>query len=280
MARGDDTCPTPGDVDHALQVLQGGGETVRRPYQAFVLAAPDNVHIDLISGDGVRLAERDLARGGSCAELAQAAAAVIASWLGLFEAEAPLDAPPAARPRPVTAVTAPPALPDPLLFWFTVGLMAAWDGTDTVSGAELAGVITRARLPAGAHLALGATTEHTTPLESGEVRWRRISLSVGPSALRRLGPWRFEAYVAAAGALLLAQGTGFPMNSSFHALDLGAEAGVRVARSSPVGIPWLGIEGQYWPGHQTLLVGGSDRTLEIARGELRLVAGLSLGRDP
>src|SRR4051812_46204983 len=65
--RGDDTCPSPGEVSRQLEVLLAGAARQRPRYDAYVLAVPDRVHIDLVSGDGVRLAERDLPRRGSCA---------------------------------------------------------------------------------------------------------------------------------------------------------------------------------------------------------------------
>jgi hypothetical protein len=295
--RGDDTCPAPAQVRGELDLLLAGAAPARPAYDAYILAVPDRVHIDLVSGDGVRLAERDLPRRGSCVELAKASAAIIATWLGVFEAEAPYEAPPvslpvssASRPSPapaalpVVAKPAPPAAPppEPIGFWITVGLLASRAGGDTVPGAEVAAIVSRARSWLGARASLFATTEHNFPVgpQPGAARWRRAGGGLGPSILAHARGWRFDLHAAAVAAMLSLQGAGLATNVSSRSLDLGVAAGVRLARPWGTAAPWLGVEALYWPGHQEILVNGNDRVGEVPRIELQISLGLSLGSLP
>lgn len=297
---GDDTCPAPADVARQLDLLLAQGSQLRTGYDAYVLAVPERVHIDLVSAGGVRLAERDLPRRGSCDDLAKASAAVIATWLGVFEAEAPfehgdrspavVEAPPPRPPGASVAAAGSRALPAPpattprnsIGYWVTVGLVASRAGNDTVAGAEVAAVVSRSRSGLGARASLFATTEHTllVAAEPGLARWRRVGVAVGPSLLARARGWRIELHGAAIAALLDVQGSGFTSNNSSRAFDLGGQTGVRVARLWGNAAPWVGVDGLYWPGHQDIIVNGATRVGEVPRVELQLSAGLTLGSLP
>src|SRR5262245_50285486 len=84
--QGDTVCPTAAEVATRLaQVVPRDRDSNGVVYLS---SAAGGVHIALYNRSGTQLAEREL-EGNACAELAQAAAVVIASW----QAEIPTLAP-------------------------------------------------------------------------------------------------------------------------------------------------------------------------------------------
>jgi hypothetical protein len=305
--RGEDSCPTPAAVAGELQTLASERAT-DPPYRAFVLSLPDRVHIDFLRADGARLAERDLPPTGTCAERARAAAAVIATWAGIFEREAPPDrspATPGAAPTPALAATAAePAArlapvatatkvaatggiqPAPALaagsLWIGVGVLASWAGpaSDWVPSAEIALRYSgQSRL--GWRASLTGTTAHTMAISSArDAMWSRLAAGIGPSLVWPAGRCRLEAHLQAVGSVLRAQGSGFVSNISSYGVAVGASAGLRVAFPWASGTPWLGIEALYWAGDQRFVVSSSVAERGLPPVELLAGAGLGLGQLP
>ncbi len=289
--RGDGACPAPSAVAGELLVLLEPEPASAPPYRAFVSSLPDSVHVDFLRADGSRLAERDLPPTGTCAERAKAAAAVIATWAGIFERAAPPDALPAPAPptaatpaAEVIATTAVPPAPAreaaaPSL-WLGVGLLASWAGPDSdwAPSAEIALRYSgRSRL--GWRASLTGTTSHTVAVSPArDAIWSRFSVAIGPSLVWPAGSSRLEAHVEAAGSVLRAQGSGFVSNLSASGAAVGASTGLRLAFPWASGTPWLGFEAFYWAGDQRAVVSSSLAQRSLPPIEILAGAGIGLGQ--
>jgi len=281
--RGDGACPAPSVVAGELQSLLAPEPASAPPYRAFVSSLTDSVHVDFLRADGSRLAERDLPPTGTCVERAKAAAAVIATWAGIFDRAAPPDSLPA-PPEPATAVVAtaavqPAAAAATPSFWLGVGLLASWAGPDSdwVPSAEIA-VRYAGRSRLGWRASLMGTSSHSVAVTPAQdATWSRLSLAIGPSRVWPVRSSRLEAHVQAAGSVLRAHGTGFLTNLSASGMAVGASTGLRIAFPWASGTPWLGIEGFYWQGDQRTVIESSFEQRDLPRIELMAGAGIGLG---
>jgi hypothetical protein len=292
---GDGNCPAPAAVAVHLSELVAAPDSKGRTLRAYVAALDEKIHVDLLDPGGVRVAEREITRAGSCEDLARAAALVIAAWAADI-AEAPRGdqptaphapspaAPPPAAPAVILTVdrVAPAAAPPPVLRAFvTMGVLGSWAGGAFAEGAEVAATARRSTWLLGVRWALSASTERDQPLAQGAARWSRIQTQLGPAGNLPLGPTRLELHVALAAALDQVQGVGLVTNLATQGTELGATAGVRWVLPWGNAAPWLGLEGLAWPGHAHLFVmniGPDGRTSELPRADIQLAVGLSLGR--
>src|SRR5262249_18315952 len=153
--------------------------------------------VTLARPDGTTIGERALDRGYPCADLASAAAVVIATWESdvhpEFRLPPPLAPPPAPRapsPPAPPVVSASPA-PAPAGARWDVGagitgsLAPSSGGTAPALGALVVASWTPAAHRVGARLAVAGTMERELPLGSARVRWQRTNLALGPQL--RLG---------------------------------------------------------------------------------------------
>lgn len=206
------TCPAPGDVAaRARAILHWGAEQPLT--EGFIVERREaGLHVELRRSDGVIIGERLLPDGGSCDELAQAAAVTLSAWLSDvhpdFAAELPAapapsvgapEPPGPARlpPEPAEPVVVPRVPPPrvessslrearPLLSWELDGGVGAGlaDG-EWAAGGSLAAAFVPPRRGWGARVGIVVDTSRSAPLGSGSVRWRRWPLWWGPS-------WRFD----------------------------------------------------------------------------------------
>jgi hypothetical protein len=296
-------CPAPGAVLVRLSEVAAPRDPQAATLRAYLTGLDHKIHVDLVDAGGVRVAEREIPRAGSCDELARAIALVIASWAAEV-AEAAGDREPdrdpvQAQPRPAATqpkptATAPPpaaltaglatpaaAAPPGLRFFVTMGVLGSWAGGAFAEGAEVAATARRSTWLLGVRWALSASTERDQALAQGAARWSRVQMQLGPAGDLPLGPTRLELHVAVAAALDLVEGVGLATNLASHGTELGAAAGLRWVLPWGSAAPWLGLEGVAWPGHAHLLVvniGPDGRTGELPRADIQVSLGLSLGR--
>src|SRR4029079_16594125 len=77
---GDATCPTAEEVSTQVAQLVPAVETAAPRDTARVAEAGDVLRVSLFRPDGELLGTRELSRASSCADLAAAAAVVVAAW--------------------------------------------------------------------------------------------------------------------------------------------------------------------------------------------------------
>src|SRR4029079_19601054 len=113
---GEGACPDPAEVTRLLaQIAPSADRAGPAARRARLSRSADVVRVELLGTAGERLGERELDAGESCADLAAAAAVVVAAWEAELnprvETRVSLPPPPARAATVVTAAPAPPAPP-------------------------------------------------------------------------------------------------------------------------------------------------------------------------
>jgi hypothetical protein len=221
---------------------------------------------------GGERATRRLALGPSCADLAAAAAVVIASWQTELPAAAEYDVDLGNEP----ALTAPgPA---------RRGLGVAVGGAFVASFAPAfaAGAAVDATFAPGdgswaARLALSGSGTRDLAFAGGSAAWTRFGLALGPALRLRRGRWQLDLHAEAVAGLLYVAGHGFDGGRTAWSFDPGLGGGVRGAVWLGPVAPFLGVGVVGWlrPEEVALSGGGAGRMLPAV--ELLVSAGLAFG---
>jgi hypothetical protein len=290
----DAACPTARDVSARVMALLPPRETDDAPDVARLAESDGALLLTLTRPDGTSLGERALDRGFPCADLAGAAAVVIATWESDVHSEfraAPLPARPEAAPpaTPVIVVAVAPAPPRAVAASFDLGaaLVGSLAPSSAGAGPALGALVVASWIPSrarvGVRLALGATTEREVPLGAGHVRWRRITPALGP-ALRLASattPWALDLHADALLAWVTAAGDGFAANHSSGTFDPGIGLGTHLLwRRGRVLIPWLELAGAGWLDPQTAYATPGTASIVLPRIEITLALGLSFRTGP
>lgn len=164
-----DACPSAREIERRLETMLPATSSEHADV-ARVSRSAQGVRIELTSADGVLVAERDLDHAGSCAELADMVAVIVASWESdvhpefVHAAPAPTVAVPAATEEMTPRVRAHidvaagvgPSLADSIALG--AALAVTWFPRDAGLGARLS--------------AVGETT-HTTDVGIRQAHWNR-----------------------------------------------------------------------------------------------------------
>ena len=131
-------------------------------------------------------------------------------------------------------------------------------GGQLAPGAGLAGWIA----PPGWHLGLALELSGTTArseavgARADAASWTRYALGVGPEAQLTLRRATLNLRAQALAALLHVEGVGLSTTASDSSAQLGTGVGVRLGWPWGNAVPWIGVDALFWPGHQSLVVGG------------------------
>jgi hypothetical protein len=284
--QGDVTCPTAAEVSQHLTKLvpESAAPSSAPAPHALLSAGPGFVGVALLSANGDLLADRRLDSSGSCSDLAEAVAVVLAAWHAKLSpaVAVPVVTPP---PAPVELVAAsPPKVESPRPLAFDVGiavLAAIVVGGDATFGAKLEGTLNPFRIPVGAHLALSMSSTHTTHAETAsslpvEARWLRPALAIGPNL--RLGQTlMLDLHVDGVLALLHVEGAGLDAPSSDTGVQFGFAAGLRGLWRWQSGTVWLGVDFLDYPARDRLTVGNYE-VGRLPHLEVQVALGIALGR--
>jgi hypothetical protein len=285
---GDCTCPTPAEVRERLVPLadSGAGETTDEiaPHRAYLSSTNQSVHVELLAADGNLLAERSLDRTGTCSDVAEAVAVVLATWEAklnpnLATPVAPLPAPPAPAPERVVATKAEPAPPRPMPFDAGLALLASVVGGEAVFGARIEGCLFPSDVSIGLHAALSATSTHTQSIATpaSDAQWMRAALSVGPNYRLGQAAPGLDVHASAVLALLHVQGAALPKTSSDTSLQLGLAAGLRGLWAWNNAAGWVGTDIFVYPGDDRLTIGNYGDVGRLSRLEVQIAVGMALG---
>ncbi len=283
--RGNVVCPSAEDVAARLGPMLASDAGF--PPGAFVdladvaASTPGLVDVEIrlrTSAAGAPLAVRRVERGGGCADTADAAAVIAASWASRYATSAPPPLADSALPEaPGVAVRAPdPAKPGPLASarpQFSIGAVAGIVAATAGGSAALVGGevdVRRGRWVA--RLALAGMAERTIAVDPGSAGWRRLMVlpSLGmvwgsPRAFAELG-------VGAAIGVTETRGLGFGTNATDMGIDVGGvpsfRLGARLA-ALPATV-WIGGAALIWfrPHGVGLVGGGASKTLPRLDGFL------------
>ncbi|HEY2732209.1 MAG TPA: hypothetical protein VGK52_19850 [Polyangia bacterium] len=283
-------CPTATDVAERVTALLPVREKKDAPDLARISDRGDAWIVTLTLPDGTPIAERVLDRAFPCADLASAAAVIIATWESDVHPEfrpAPLPAPPPRQATPV-AVASRPATPAAAPSALDVG--AAFTGSLAPSpsgaGPALGALVAANWLPpsrsVGARLALAADAVRELPLGSGRVQWRRIAGALGPT-LRLPSArtsWALDLHAEGLVAGLLTTGAGFMKDVSATSIDAGIGGGTRLFWRGRALEPWVELDAGGWLRQQTAFATPGTPSVALPRLELTLALGLSLRTGP
>jgi hypothetical protein len=286
---GDSTCPTPTDVAARLADLL--------PPTADRRGIPAGTHVVVTRGDagtqlvlrgsrGEDLATRALPAEGSCADLAGAAAVVVAAWRADLDPElAPavhLPAPAAPPPAATVSASPPPAAPvPPRSFAVGMGLLASETGGSLAPGAMLMGWLGLGRRLALDASVFGATSRSADVGALPRVAsWTRVALAVGPTLAMRRDRIRGALHVQALAGLLHVKGVGLDTVDSDTTVLVGAAVGARQEIVSGTSAFWMGLDVCLWPGDQRLVVQNVSEQAHLSRVDVVVSAGLAFGNFP
>ena len=263
---GSGDCPAEADVAAQLGALlpgeAGAGGRAR--------LVPDGraLRIELTDGSGAQVVRR--VEGGSCPELAGAAAVVIAAWQADLREGAPL----AVRLQP-------PRMRRSVGFELSAGFVASLAGSDFAPGAEVAAALGPRRSHFRGRVGAWATGLRTVALGPGRASYTRAGLALGPQFRFRPGRFRLDLHADAVCALLYVAGAGFSTTDNGYDVEPGLAAGARAAvRLGGGAFVYAGATVVGWLREQQVLVtGGQAAHSTLPRLEVLLTAGLAFGND-
>jgi hypothetical protein len=230
------------------------------------------VRLRLLRPDASVVGDRRLVLRGSCDEMADTVATVLAAWRAPPLASA---APPQTAASPV--VPAPPAR-TALQAWLGVGGGVAWLGGTAATG-NLELVAASPTSHARARLAAFAQTSRRLDLADGNVSWRRTHAELGLGWQSR-GATHGSYWQASTDASLLlgwlqASGHGYYQNQRPDAFEYGMGAGLRGERRLGAWALWLEGRTTLWARPQRVVLQESPRNALLPRLDVLVIVGAS-----
>ncbi|HEY5448715.1 MAG TPA: hypothetical protein VIQ54_08185 [Polyangia bacterium] len=279
---GDATCPTAEQVSTQVAQLVPAVDTATPRDLARVEDADGALRVSLWRPDGELLGTRDLSRTSSCADLAAAAAVVVAAWES--------DVHPEFRPALVPAASGPPAVvralpqPTPTRLVFEVGAALSGSiapgagGAGTAAGGLIVASLMPSRRAVGFRLMLAGATERDVPLGTRRVFWRRLAAGLGPDVRLAPGsaPIAVDLHAEVLVGSLSARGEGFTFNLNDTSVDPGVGAGARIAFGSRAVAPWLDLSLGGWLREQRAVSTPDQASVSLPRFEAAVAVGLSV----
>lgn len=285
---GDSTCPTPAEVRAqlaALALATDRDSATPGAHKVNISGAGSSVHVELLALDGQLLAERTLERTGSCSDVAEAVAVIIAAWQAKFD---PNLAPPTVVPPKVPpAAAAPAAIHEvkpasgmPMPFDVGLALLASMAGGEAAYGAKLEGCLFPGGGALGLDISLSATSTHaqSIALPVSTAEWTRVALSAGPTYRLRRNAAMLDVHAGPALALLHVRGTGLPSTASDTSAQLGVVAGLRGLWAWNSAAGWIGLDAFTYPGQDRLTIGNYGEVGQLPHLEVQISFGISLGQ--
>lgn len=289
---GNARCPTPADLSARVAELLPGSSAGGAPDDVTLDEDARGLTLTLRRPGGEIVGQRFLERTSSCADLAAAAAVVVAIWESDVHPEfasriEPADGPPAAA----TQVTAPEPQ-GPTTFDLGAALLGSLAPASGEAGPG-AGLMLVASWTArsdtftrwGLRTSLSAGLERELALGVGFVSWRRLVLAAGPH-LRMVSSsrtWILDLHADALAARTNVRGEGFQTNVPESFLEGGLGAGVRLMLHRSAVAPWVGLGVTGWLQPQVPYANSnavSTTSTTLPRLEASLALGVSFCQCP
>jgi hypothetical protein len=270
---GPSDCPDPAAVARELEPLAAAAASGSRgPAHVRLRRDPDALVIEERGPAGEPRAARRLALGPSCADLAAAAAVVIASWQTSLPGAASYD-----ELTIGTALVARPPARRRLDVVVGGAFVASFAPAFAAGAAVDATLAPRGRRWAG-RLALSGSGTRDLALAGGSAAWTRVGVALGPALRLARGRWQLDLHAEAVAALLYTAGQGYAHDHTALAFDPGLGGGVRGAvRVGPVA-PFIGVGVVGWLRPQeVVMLDGEVQSRRLPAVELLVSAGLAIG---
>lgn len=295
LVEGED-CPAPVDVAARVRTILHLSPEQQLSEGFAVERHEAGLYVALRNADSSLIGERTLPTLGSCDELAQAAAVVLAAWLSDVHPDfagalpAPPVQPPAVPPaqpeppppRPASPPAAPPPAPPPAAGAPQRRLhVLAGLGGDLTSGALAPALLLGASFGAEVSgLALSArallTLAREEPLGPGQVSWRRWPVGIGPSLRLATGTWAFSLSAGPAAAWLVLGGDSFDRVATQNGLAWGGFGELLVSGRAYPFAPFGAVNVQLYPGNTTAYVSGLDLSWDLPPLSATVIVGVRL----
>lgn len=266
-------CPSGAQIEEMLAAMLPPLPETAQPDVARVKKRTLGLRIELSQSDGRVIAERKIDRTGSCSELAELAAAAIASWENEVHPEF-------ARPQVVTTpgptVVLPTAMrPTPRAYDAALGVSLAH-----ARSFALGGVLALTWLPWGTGLGIrvfgAAESARTVDLGPNQARWRRW---MGGAELNGRLASMLDLHGGLTLGWLKARGVDFTLDHGSDSFSPAATMGVRWAWwASRHFALWLDLSGLYWVRKQTLTSESPDGEQRLPQWQGIASAGLAVGQ--
>jgi hypothetical protein len=233
--------------------------------QAAVEREESSLHVTLRSKDGRVLGDRLLRAEGSCDELAGAVAVVLAAWLsdvhpefvGTLPESAPKPAPLPPAPAPRAKAPSEPWLHGS--FGAAIGADFSRESLTYLGTLGARFVLTRSGF--GAAITATFVGARTQPLSSGNVRYFRWPLLLGPLYRVPLAASNLDLQAGVAVSWLHLAGSGFADSSTRNAFAGGGFVSTRVSLAATGVEPFLELTGLFFPPTRAFVQHGSERIL-------------------
>lgn len=269
-------CPSAAAVEAALARL-GPAPVPDRVGKLRLDEREGSLRLTLFDHAGRPVGEHHLPTDGSCLELADAAALVVAVW------RRPLDTGPGSPlpslSPPLAALRSALERPPRVSYDVSVGVAA---GFTPGAGVAFGGAVDVALGPKGSRWAgrLGALglAPQVHDFGPGQVSWTRPALSLGARVQLSRARFAFDLHAEALAALLVATGSGFANSSSSFDFDPGLGAGVRVGYRIGRAVPFLAARVIGWIRSQTVSLEGFEPGYRLPQIDVLLVAGIAVAR--
>jgi hypothetical protein len=281
-------CPSAQAIERGLAPLLPPLPAGMAPDVARVLPQGRSLHVALQSSDGVVIAERTLEPTGSCADLAQVVAVVIAAWESDVHPAFVRPQTEIASPAPTETVSAAPTTGTPVSVPARTSSydLAAGGGVSfsdsAVAGADVA--VTFAPWGSGLAFRISGTGEaqHQTSLGQGQAQWRRWTGSTELDWRFVFGPTVLDLHGGLLFGLLSAQGSGFFPSEQATSFSPGLTAGARVMFWAGRSLGFcLGVVGQALQRNQSLVLAApSESQHELSHFQGLVSLGVAVGRAP
>ena len=295
-ARNTDGCPSAEDVSARVAGLLvkgglgggAGGDDGAPPDVVDLSLAGAALRVRLTRADGTLVAQRDLPRsaprrgatpGGDCAELAEAAAVLVAAWeADLRSGPAPV-APDAPVVMPAAEVTISSVLPSRASYELSLTSLALWLGRDgATAGAGLRGVVWSRRALLGMTAGMSATFPALdTPERS--VFLRRYAGTAGVVGRLVQVPFFVDALAEVVLGWLVAAGDAARGGrGTYGAFDPGVSVGLRGGRRILPRLELsLGVAGWAASWGATTAGGADERSRPTRQPRWGILAGVGVG---
>jgi hypothetical protein len=287
---GDSTCPTPAEVQDQLAALApatDGDATAKPPlHRVNISGAGPSVQVELLDLDGRLVADRTLERTGSCSDVAEAVAVILAAWEAKLNPNVatPVVRAPDAQPyQPVSSPVVESVKPQPsrpAAYDGGLAVLVSSAGGDAALGGRLEGCLFPAGRSLGLDVALSATATHTQSIATpaSAAQWTRAALSAGPTYRLRRNALMLDLHAGPVLALLHVQGAGLSPAASDTSAQLGVQAGFRALWARSIAAGWLGVDVTTYPGQDRLTIGNYGEVGQLPHVDVQITFGLSLGR--
>jgi hypothetical protein len=285
-------CPSAQGISERLQPLlpASPGATGERDVALVDVldTRPDgtmDLMIRLLRPDASEIGNRRVSLGGSCQDVAEAVAAILAAWETDPRGEdAPADEPATpetkSEPAPEGTVT---LVPSQASGWNV--LVGAGAGVAVVGGVAGSGTVEALLGKDDSHwllrAGLSAQTARTVDFAGGQAAWQHTSFAAG-LVWRSLAPaWRLSLDAGPVLGWSTVSGSGFPAaNQQQRVFEYGATAGLRVGRAWGRWTLWAETRAILWLQDEQAKVKGSDQAGDIPSVDATASLGMSLALFP